>query len=276
MIKPESLSEMLMYTTVMLQTDVGSGTGFFYNFKIGENIYPAIITNKHVVNYKDDEQVTFSLHLEDEDGSLTENYKVTVMTNWFYHPDKDICFTFISTIFQEVHRRTGKKIYYIPIEESIIPSETQLEELTALEEVVMVGYPIGLWDSRNNLPIFRKGYTSSHPAIDFNKDGIGLVDIACFPGSSGSPIFILNEGGYKDKRGNLNWGKSRLFFLGVLFAGPQYSPNGSLVMKMIPTSIQKVVRSEQTMVNLGYYVKSTEIYEFKQMIEKMYKNTIIK
>lgn len=71
-----------------------------------------------------------------------------------------------------------------------------------LEELVMVGYPIGLSDTRNNYPIFRKGYTSAHPAVDFNDDGIGLVDMACFPGSSGSPIFILNEGGYRDKRGN--------------------------------------------------------------------------
>ena len=44
-----------------------------------------------------------------------------------------------------------------------------LEELSALEELVMVGYPIGLWDKNNNFPIFRKGYTASHPAIDFNE-----------------------------------------------------------------------------------------------------------
>lgn len=54
----------------------------------------------------------------------------------------------------------------------------------------MVGYPIGLADARNNYPIFRKGYTAAHPAVDFNEDGIGLVDMACFPGSSGSPIYI--------------------------------------------------------------------------------------
>lgn len=58
----------------------------------------------------------------------------------------------------------------------------------------MLGYPIGLADARNNYPIFRKGYTAAHPAVDFNEDGIGLVDMACFPGSSGSPIYILNEG----------------------------------------------------------------------------------
>lgn len=47
--KPESISEKLMFNTVRLETELGMGTGFFYNFKVGENIYPTIITNKHVV-----------------------------------------------------------------------------------------------------------------------------------------------------------------------------------------------------------------------------------
>lgn len=72
---------------------------------------------------------------------------------------------------------------------------------------------IGLSDTRNNYPIFRKGYTSAHPAVDFNDDGIGLVDMACFPGSSGSPIFIFNEGSYRDKHGNVRLRSIYLFNL---------------------------------------------------------------
>lgn len=272
MMKPESISEQLMYTTVRLQTSSGSGTGFFYNFKLGDKIFPTIITNKHVVNYKEDEEVTFHLHLSGQDGNLTENYKVTMMTHWYFHSNKDICFAFINPVFEEVKRKTSKAAFYMAIDESIIPSKMQLESLSALEELVMVGYPIGLWDSRNNLPIFRKGYTSAHPAIDFNEDGIGLVDMACFPGSSGSPIFILNEGGYKDKKGNLNWGQSRVFFIGILFAGPQYSATGDIVVKTIPTSQQTVQSQTRMMVNLGYYIKAAELNEFKQLIEKIAQN----
>ena len=135
----------------------------------------------------------------------------------------------------------------------------------------MVGYPIGMWDKKNNFPIFRKGYTSSHPAIDFNEDGIGLVEMACFPGSSGSPIYILNEGGYKDKRGNLNWGKSRILFLGILFAGPKYDAQGELIVKNIPTSKQKIEAHTGIMANLGYYVKASEIMEFKEYIRGIIK-----
>lgn len=39
----------------------------------------------------------------------------------------------------------------IPFDESLIPSEAQLKELSAIEDIVMVGYPDGIWDSFNNL-----------------------------------------------------------------------------------------------------------------------------
>lgn len=70
--KPESISEKLMFNTVRLETELGMGTGFFYNFKVGENIYPTIITNKHVVNHKQDENVRFHLHLRDENGRIKQ------------------------------------------------------------------------------------------------------------------------------------------------------------------------------------------------------------
>ena len=152
----------------------------------------------------------------------------------------------------------------------------KIKDLSALEELVMVGYPIGLSDTRNNYPIFRKGYTSAHPAVDFNDDGIGLVDMACFPGSSGSPIFILNEGGYRDKRGNSYFGRSRILLLGILYAGPQYDARGEIVVKTIPTSKQVVESNTSIMTNLGYYIKAEELCEFQNFIEKGVLNGTIK
>lgn len=76
--KPESISEKLMFNTVRLETELGMGTGFFYNFKVGENIYPTIITNKHVVNHKQDENVTqlFQLAIIEEEcyGNTNQSY----------------------------------------------------------------------------------------------------------------------------------------------------------------------------------------------------------
>lgn len=248
--KPVSISEKMMFNTVRLVANDGSsGTGYFYNFEIDGAIVPAIITNKHVVNFKQNATMTFFLHLQNGDDESNESYQVTLITDWIFHSTKDLCFCFVNPVFEYVRKQTGKNVFYIAIDESILPTQKMLEDLSALEELVMVGYPIGLWDKKNNLPIFRKGYTAAHPAIDFNEAGIGLVDMACFPGSSGSPIYILNEGGYKDKMGNLNWGTSRIIFMGTLFSGPIYDATGKLIVTNIPTAHQIVESHTGVMVN---------------------------
>lgn len=42
-----------------------------------------------------------------------------------------------------------------------------MNKLDAMEDVIMVGYPVGLWDSVNNRPIFRRGITATDPKVDF-------------------------------------------------------------------------------------------------------------
>lgn len=274
--KPESISEQLMFNTVCLETELGMGTGFFFNFKVDGDIYPTIITNKHVVNYKQDEKVRFHLHLKDENGEPNSSVGIQINAHWYFHETKDLCFTFVNPVFEGVKRLCGKSVFYIANDAGVIATKEKLKELSALEELVMVGYPIGLSDTRNNYPIFRKGYTSAHPAVDFNDDGIGLVDMACFPGSSGSPIYILNEGGYRDKHGNSYLGTSRVLLLGILYGGPQYDTRGDIVVKTIPTSKQVVELNTHVTTNLGYYIKAEELFEFQKIIEQGVVNGIFK
>ncbi len=60
----------------------------------------------------------------------------------------------------------------------------------------MVGYPVGLWDSVNNMPILRRGSTAT--LLDWTYEGRQefVIDAACFPGSSGSPVFKYTVGDY--------------------------------------------------------------------------------
>ena len=267
--QPIGLTERLMFNTVRIETlDGSSGTGFFFNFKFGGETVPVLITNKHVVNDNKIETVKFFLHLKEDDESTQKNCPVTLKAEWFFHSEKDLCFTYLNPLFEKTKEVTGKVIFYLANEESLIPSEDILMKLSALEEIVMIGYPIGLWDMQHNFPIFRKGYTASHPAYDFNEKGIALADIAAFPGSSGSPIYILNENSYSDKEGNTYFGSSRLIFLGVLFAGPTLNADGEVSVIDIPTQ-QKVVSRTSVMTNLGYYVKSNELLEFRDKIQQI-------
>jgi len=270
MMKPQTISEQMLFSTVRLVSSNNSaGTGYFFNFTFnGNKTVPVIITNKHVVNNNQKEEVNFFLHIKNGDSPDDEKLNILFSADWHFHPDQDLCFCFVAPLFQQIKDQKQKEIFYIPITENLIWDNTKLKELSAIEDVVMVGYPNGLWDQKNNLPLFRKGITSSHPATDFNDKNIGVVDMACFPGSSGSPIFVLNENGYTDKKGNSYLGRKRLIFLGVLCKGPQLNAKGDLIIENIPTQ-QKVSTVTPMMINLGYYIKATEVFAFKPEIDKL-------
>lgn len=267
--KPESIAEQLLYSTVRLEAlDGSSGTGFFFNFVIDEKHVTVLITNKHVVNYNPNATMKFFLHLiDDDENNMEDNYQVEYSTKWIFHSEKDVCFTYVNPLFYNIKKRTGKNVFFRACDESMIYGNDDLQKLDVIEAISMIGYPTGLWDRLHNYPIFRHGFTASHPAYDFNERGIGLVDMACFPGSSGSPIFILNQGSYTDKHGNSYWGNSRVIFLGVLYAGPTMNVNGQISIVDIPTQ-QRAITQSKTMINLGYYIKSYELLEFKTAIKK--------
>lgn len=268
MIIPQTTSEQLIFSTVRIEVNSNVGTGFFFSFQLDEHRrLPVIITNKHVVN--DSEVVSFSLHEGvNKNKKLLPSGKFTRVnykTNWVNHPGLDLCATLAQPLINQVESKHGKKVFYITLNENLVWDDKKLEGLSAVEDVLMIGYPIGLWDDENNLPLVRKGITSTHPAIDFKGKSVGVIDIACFHGSSGSPVLIVNEGMYGTKKGTSIG--SRAILLGVLFSGPTYNTEGDIVIKDIPT-VSKVVSINKTMINLGLYIKSKEILKLGKVIKK--------
>ena len=269
---PKSISEQLMFNTVRISTATGRGTGSFFNFNILNRTVPVIVTNKHVVNNKTTETVDFKVHLRDSKGGTTDNLEVTYTADWIFHPEVDLCFCYAAPLFDEVQKRFNKEVFCVFNTEDTIYSPDKLMDLDALEELVMVGYPIGLSDENNNYPIFRRGYTASHPGVDFNHDGIGLIDMACLPGSSGSPVCILNETSYNDVKNHAVNFNSRFILLGFQFAIPVYSANGQLVIQPAPTANSVIMTTTQIPTNLGYYVKAHKLLEMKSIIEDTLRN----
>ena len=125
--KPESISEQMMYNTIRLETESRCGTGSYFNYKIGDYTVPVIITNKHVVNYNEHENVTFFVHLKDDNGNPFGNIKIQYDTNWIFHKEKDICFCYANPIFEEVKNRHHKDVFYIANDTDIIPNQKNLK-----------------------------------------------------------------------------------------------------------------------------------------------------
>lgn len=248
--KPVSPSEKLMFSTVKVEVQGGIGTGYFYHFNLNGRIVPAIVTNKHVVHRNTDEDVLISIHLKTGDNESTRSVKVAVTDEWLFHPSYniDLCCNLIEPVLKKIKEDTGMEPFYYPLTQDNLATRMVCEHLSALEEVTMLGAPKGIWNTQFNLPVFRKGYTACHPYYDFEDMSTGIVDMACFPGSSGSPVLIVNEQNYKDKYGNLHT-EPRVLLLGTMFKTVQD-------------------RTSNDYLDLGYYVKADELLVLQKQIEK--------
>lgn len=277
--KEFSIMEQLCFCTTRIETEDSkggkyTGTGFFLNLKIDDKTIPLVVTNKHVV--KNMSKGMFKMTEADTENNpiYSKHFTVEVSNNfeqiWTLHPDPnvDLCVLPINIII-EIAAKQRKTFFYKSIDNSLIPSQDLLETLDAVEEVCMIGYPNGLWDALNNMPIVRRGTTATDIKLDYNGKKEFLIDAACYPGSSGSPVFICNVGGYTDKKGNLNWGNSRIIFLGILYAGPQLTTAGEIRIIDIPT-IQTPIPVTSIPVNLGIIIKAEKILDFIKVLKEKY------
>lgn len=263
---PNTISEKLLYMTTRIEVieddGIGSGTGFFFHKEIDGALLPLVITNKHVV--RGATKGRFLIHCGSKDTPRTPLGKSITLEfgdfeqRWYNHPDDevDLCGLPLAPI-QSLANDMGVKLFYVALSQEEVWQDDRLTELSPIEEVRMVGYPIGMWDEVNNFPLIRTGNTATHPAVDYNGQSKFLVDMACFPGSSGSPVMIVNEGSYATPQG-LQIGSSRGVFLGVLHAGPTMTAKGEIVPVDIPTK-QRSEASTEIMVHLGYAIKAKEV-----------------
>jgi len=275
-----SLSEQLTFVTTRIEcrsstataTSTSIGTGFFFNFLAGEGkIIPVVVTNRHVI--QGSKQGIFQLTKANDNGEPIiggfENIIVDDFERWWLpHPDDvvDLCVMPLGPLFHMAEGK-DKRFFYRSLDETLIPTEQALSELTALEEILMIGYPIGLWDSTNNMPIFRKGITATHPNLNYEGRQEFLIDAACFPGSSGSPVLLYNLGTYTNRQGATVIG-TRIQFLGVLYAGPQYTVEGNIEILPVPTEMKPIPVS-RIPINLGIVIKSKKLLDFKPILTKM-------
>lgn len=274
-----NVSDQLVHTTLRIETEGpkghGSGTGFFVNFhehNDGMSV-PALITNKHVIEGSSSVVFRFTKSNLGEGNPLWGDLvEFTVESNdsrWIWHDEAsvDLCAYPISNIIEDV-RSKGSEIFIKSFSMSDIANQEFFDSLTSIEDILMIGYPNGLWDSKNNLPISRRGITATPPAIDFEGKSQFVIDCACFPGSSGSPVLLYNPTSFYDKAsGNLMMG-GRIKLLGILWGGPQIDNIGDIKIVPVPTENLSISHSRIPM-NLGYCIKATELNYFEEAIKRI-------
>ena len=228
--KPEMyIADFLSYSTVRIESKTpegtSTGTGFFYICRVKgkPNVtIPLIVTNWHVISNAVETTLVFTKKEGDRPSDKTTGY-VTFYPpweRWIRHPSNDVDMAVLplQPIVNMIKNQTKNEIFYMPYDRSMIPGEDEFRTITQLDEVAMIGYPNGRWDEINNQPIFRKGAIATRPSINYKGKREYLVDMSVFPGSSGSPILLVSEGSYYDRRQRAMALGGRIRLLGVNYA----------------------------------------------------------
>jgi hypothetical protein len=245
-------AEALIASTVRIEgkqsnNKISVGTGFMYDFlfrKIAESRYwsiTAIVTNKHVV--KDTVSGNFFINQMNEQKNCMFGKKLEFnfqkyRDSWIEHPDNnvDLCILPIGSQIDKLNKNSTFP-FIVHNTNEITPSEAEWNLLNPLEDIVMIGYPNGLWDE------------------------------AIYPGTSGAPVFAYSYGMFPEPGGATSIG-SRLKLLGILFKWAKYNTTGGVITQFIPTHDRPVVESRIFMSNLGRVIKSTRLQEFEPILEQ--------
>lgn len=262
----KTIIEQLLFSTVRIETvtpnGIGAGTAFIFNYNHNEMALFFLVTNKHVIKDAKTGKFFFTIR-KDDNPEIGQRFDVQIDNfekSWFKHPnnDIDVAICFLNPILNEISKK-GVNVYFRSIGHELIPNSDQLNDLDALEEVVFIGYPNGIFDSKNLLPVIRRGTTATHIQVDYDGKPIFFIDASVFPGSSGSPVLIVNTGSYMSK-GGLRLGANRILFLGILSSVAIREEHGEISYLTSPTALIPYVKIQQ-MIDLGIVIKSVTILE---------------
>lgn len=206
---------MLVSGKASMPTAVGSATGFFY--EVANKTY--LITNRHVVIKEDldfyPDTILLTIHTSLDDIYACRDLPILLYNDkskpmWLEHPRLG---NKIDVIALDFTRQLQQKDVIRPWK-----SDRMLKpdvNLIAGEELSVIGYPHGFYDSVFNLPIIRNAALASAYPVPFGGQPFFLIDANLHPGTSGGPVITKSSGIQHTKQGGMMVGPIQSSLIGV-------------------------------------------------------------
>ncbi|HCX31780.1 MAG TPA: hypothetical protein DHU55_18725 [Blastocatellia bacterium] len=198
--------------TVMIQSTSNRGTGFLVGRSVGQDqwrIY--LVTNKHVLDpdtlkRRALKSVRLYLNIE-KNGQLTGEQldyalQEQSVSRVREHPDAEVDVLAIDVV-PLFNARKDIRNKFVGEDLFGVAAKRKELDITAGEEIMVVGYPSGIRQGRTNHPIIRQGIIATRIGEELHEElpqpGGGtkmrvsrafLIDGATIPGSSGSPVVL--------------------------------------------------------------------------------------
>lgn len=241
------LTKSWVYATVPIHNPQNeTGTGFLVSRIIDKDqVRVFLVTNKHVIHKNPAERANVphvECHFNTKEpngaaGTVAGNISLLATDGskrFREHPDPDTdVFALDVTDVMQLNPKIEKK--WAGYDSFAEQSKRDELDITVGEEVVTIGYPLGLRQGTTNFPLLRQGIIATsigYPILDKvrNPDGsfrdrnlrAFLIDGACIPGSSGSPVVLKPVVG-RHVKNSIQLGLAPSVLLGIV-AETKYAP----------------------------------------------------
>lgn len=214
----KTLSDGLLFSTVRIETLPAAGpatvsTGFIVEFQTADNKYPFLVTAKHVIRGAANGRITF---IQEQRGqpSLGKGYTLEIENFeqlWFLHPEEDMDVAITPFVpFVKHIEDSGIPLYFCSVTPDMVLDPVRFQQLGVLDETIYAGYPTGISDEKNLLPLLSRGVAASPLSLDYNGRPQFIISGALYPGASGGPVYLIRGADAASRR---------LVLLGMLTSG---------------------------------------------------------
>jgi S1-C subfamily serine protease len=185
----------ILLATVRVSTFDGdrqltAGTGFF--FERGERVF--LVTSRHVLADAASghlpNRISVVVHVDPVDLTRTETVSI-----WLYKDGRSLW-------RQAADSGGAVDVAVIELDRGVLPQahalhafsdahlEDRLEEVPLGAALLVVGFPLGFFDTRHSLPVARQAIVASAFGIRFQGQGYFLTDARIHRGASGAPVVL--------------------------------------------------------------------------------------